>query len=806
MKFSEAWLREWVNPGIDSDALVEQLTMAGLEVEHTEPVAPEVAGVVVGEVIKVEAHPDADRLSVCQVSDGRDRFQVVCGAANVREGLKVPFASVGASLAGEKLERATLRGVESNGMLLSGKELGIEEESEGILELPDAATVGRDVTAELALDDVSIDIDMTPNRGDCLGIRGLAREVGVLNDLPVQSVETREVAAAIDDTFAVSIETTEAQEGCPRYLGRVFRGVDVNRPTPLWMRERLRRSGLRAIDPVVDVTNYVLLELGQPMHAFDLDRLQGGIVVRMAGEGETITLLDGRPVELSSDTLLITDGGGPVAMAGIMGGERSGIHTAPNGGEPVTRDIFLEVAYFAPLAIAGRARRHGIQTDASYRYERGVDYELQGRAMERATELLLGIVGGRAGPVTETVSRAHLPDGRRITLRSARLNLMMGTEVPASDVDTMLHRLGLEVSSRHEGDEQVTWEVVAPSYRFDLEREADLVAEVCRVYGYDNLPTTVPLTPLHLKPADETRISPTTLRRHLAGRGYQEAITYSFVDPTLQDLLDPEGNPEVLTNPLSQDLSVMRTSLWPGLIRALQGNANRQQTRVRLFELGRIFRGRDPDGAIRQDFYLAGAAMGPRMPEDWASDREGMDFFDVKGDLESLLALTGEPEVFDFERIRHPALHPGQAATLLRQGDPVGLVGRLHPEIQQKLDIPEAVYLFEVALDGVAARVLPVYAEPSRFPSVRRDIALVVDRDCAAQAIRKTCREAAGESMTDLTLFDVYHGEGIDSSKKSVALGLTLQHPSRTLTEEEVSAVMDRVIQALADGFDAQLR
>lgn len=803
MKFSESWLREWVNPDIDSAALVEQLTMAGLEVESADAVAPRIEGVVVGEVVKVEAHPQADRLHVCQVSDGRDRFQVVCGAPNVHTGMKAPFARVGAIVGEEKLRKAKLRGVESNGMLLSGEELGIEEESSGLLELPADAVVGADIGAELRLDDVSIDIDLTPNRGDCLGIRGLAREVGVLNDLPVSAVEIRATQPEIEDTFPV---TVEAFDGCPRYLGRVFRGVDVTRPTPLWMRERLRRSGLRAIDPVVDVTNYVLLELGQPMHAFDLARLEGGIVVRMARAGETITLLDGREVALEPDTLLITDAGGPVAMAGIMGGERSGIHVLAAAGEALTTDIFLEVAYFAPLAIMGRARRHGLQTDASYRYERGVDYELQHPAMERATELLLEIVGGKAGPVTEAASGAHLPDERRIRLRSARLNLMMGTEVPVSDVDTMLHRLGLAVSDRDEGDEGVTWQVVAPSYRFDLEQEADLVEEVCRIYGYGNLPATVPMTPLELSPAVETRISPDLLRRHVAGRGYQEAITYSFVDPALQDLLDPEGKPEALANPLSQDMGVMRTSLWPGLVRALQGNLNRQQTRVRVFELGRIFRGRGPDGAVRQDMYLGAAATGPRLPEDWGSGREQLDFFDVKGDLESLFALTGDPGGFDFRAARHPALHPGQAAVILHRGAEVGMVGRLHPEVQHQLDLSEPVYLFEIALEAVSDKPVPVYAEPSRFPSVRRDIAVVVDRDCPAEAILETCRRVAGERITDLTLFDVYHGEGIDSSKKSLALGLTLQHPSRTLTDEEVGATMDEVVQALRDGFDAQLR
>ncbi|MEJ2088924.1 MAG: phenylalanine--tRNA ligase subunit beta, partial [Gammaproteobacteria bacterium] len=574
MKFNESWLREWVDPGIPGDDLLEQLTMAGLEVDGIEPVAGEFDGVVVGVVREVAPHPNADKLSVCRVDDGESIHQVVCGAPNVRPDLVTAFAPVGAVLPQDfKIRKARLRDVESQGMLCSAAELALGDDHDGILELDGDLAPGENLRRALDLDDRTIDLDLTPNRGDCLGIRGLAREVGVLNNVPVTEPVVEPVAPTTDATFEVRLDDPA---GCPRYLGRVISGVDITRPTPFWLKERLRRVGLRSIDPIVDATNLVMIELGQPMHAFDLNQLAGAIVVRKAADGETLTLLDGKEVRLDEDTLLITDQSGPVAIAGVMGGERSGVQTD-------TRDVFLECAFFHPLAVAGTARRYGLQTDASHRYERGVDFELQALAMERATRLLLDIVGGEPGPITEAVSRDHLPVAAEVALREARLNALLGVDIPPAEVDEALTRLGFELLAREETSEGIRWTIRAPSHRFDIALEADLVEEICRIYGYNNVPSKLPVTALELRRVPLDRSSVSALKAQMIDLGYQEVITYSFIDPRLQDLLAPGEEPLVLTNPMSADQSVMRTSLFPGLIGALMANIARQHDRIRLF-------------------------------------------------------------------------------------------------------------------------------------------------------------------------------------------------------------------------------
>ncbi|HAO02412.1 MAG TPA: phenylalanine--tRNA ligase subunit beta, partial [Halomonas sp.] len=579
MKFSEQWLREWVSPQLDTQAIADQITMAGLEVDAVEAVAATFSGVVVAEVLSKEKHPDADKLNVCTVNDGTgEPVQVVCGAPNVDVGQKIPFAQVGGVLPGDfKIKKAKLRGVESRGMICSASELGLEEEiSPGILVLPASAPVGTSFREYMQLDDMTIEVDLTPNRGDCLSIKGLAREVGVLNRLPVSGPEITVVEASIDDTFPVTIE---AAEQCPRYLGRVIKGVNVEAETPLWMVERLRRSGVRSIDPVVDVTNYVMLELGQPLHAFDRDNLQGGITVRLAREAERLKLLDGQEVALRPETLVIADERGPLAMAGIMGGENSGVNEK-------THTIFLESAFFAPLGIAGQARSYGLHTDASHRYERGVDPELPAMAVERATKLLMEICGGQAGPVVEAVSDEHLPAPRIIMLREARLESALSKRLQPDDVTDILQRLGLEVDKQAEG-----WSVVAPSWRFDVAIEEDLIEEVARIHGYNNLPVRRPAARLALRPANEALLTQAQLRNQMVARGFQEAVTYSFVAPDLQAAMLPDAVSPVLANPISSDLSVMRASLFPGLVRALEYNLNRQQTRVRIFETGLVFNG-----------------------------------------------------------------------------------------------------------------------------------------------------------------------------------------------------------------------
>lgn len=791
MKFSEQWLRQWVNPAIDTDELMAQITMAGLEVDGVEPAAAEFSGVVVGEIVAAEQHPDADKLQVCRVSDGQDEFQVVCGAPNARAGLRVAFAKVGSVLPGNfKIKKAKLRQVESFGMLCSGQELGINEDNDGIMELPVEAASGQDLRQLFGLDDQVIEVDLTPNRGDCLSIAGLAREVGVLNKAPVTEVAINPVAPSIDDQFPVEIQ---APQGCARYVGRVIRGIDLAAATPLWMVERLRRSGVRSIDPVVDVTNYVMLELGQPMHAFDLNKLNGGIRVRMADAGEKITLLDGQECTLDTETLVIADHQGPLAMAGIMGGEGSGVSES-------TRDIFLESAYFNPLAIAGKARSYGLHTDSSHRFERGVDSELQAKATERATELLLEIVGGQAGPTIEQADQNHLPAARTVRLRPARIKKLLSLDIDASEVEEILTRLGMGVSL----NDDASWNVAVPSYRFDVSLEEDLLEELARIYGYNRMPVRTTTATLKLSAQPEARKTLPDLRRLLVARGYQEAITYSFVEPTMLAKFDSKNQPVALANPISADMAVMRTTLWPGLIKAVQHNQHRQQSRIRLFETGQRFIP-SAEGLI-QDNAIAGAVYGSFQPEGWSSDKRSVDFFDVKADLEDLLAVNGAVDAFAFEAAEHEALHPGQCALIKRDGKAVGYLGALHPSLCKEFGLTGPVFLFELALAAVEQDNLPQFAELSKFPETSRDMALVVDQDVVVAQVLNLARKAAGEWLKDVTLFDVYQGEGIENGKKSLALSLTWQHPSHTLNDEQINQVFDSVVNAAQQQLGAVLR
>jgi phenylalanyl-tRNA synthetase beta chain len=793
VKFSETWLREWVDPELPRDDLLQQLTMAGLEVDAVEPVGKVFAGVVVGLVESCAPHPDADKLSVCSVFDGTERAQVVCGAPNVRAGLVTAFARVGAMLPDNfKIKKAKLRGVESFGMLCSAAELGLGDDHDGIMDLPGDWPVGAELAEVMQLNDVTVDVDLTPNRGDCLSLRGLAREVGVLNNLPVAYPEVQAVAPTCEDAFAV---TLAAPDGCPRYLGRVIRGIDLSKPTPHWMQERLRRCGLRSIDPAVDVTNYVLIELGQPMHAFDLQQLSGGIVVRYADDGEKLTLLDGQEVSLDADTLLITDASGPVAMAGVMGGERSGVQAD-------TRDLFLECAFFAPLAIAGTARRYGLHTDASHRYERGVDFELQAMAMERATQLLLDIVGGEPGPVVETLSAQHLPKTEPVQLRQHRLEELLGVTISADQVDEAFARLDFDVVARNVLEQGVTWLVKAPSHRFDIALEADLVEEVCRIYGYNNIPSKQPITTLELREVALEAHSDAALKGHLAGRGLQEVITYSFVDPKLQDLLDPQATPVTLANPMSSEQSVMRTNMLPGLVDALLGNRARQQDSARLFELGLTF---VPAGdVLRQDSTLGGLLWGRRQAEAWHATPDSVDYFDVKGLVDGLVAWAGLSGV-SYQRCEDEVLHPGQSADVLLDGERLGRLGRLHPEIESRLGI-EGVYVFELSAAAILKRPRRTYGGISRYPSVRRDFAVVVDQSVSAAEVEAVVRDTLGSILVEFRLFDVYEGKGIDSNEKSLAIGLTLQSQDATLTEDAIGQHTQAAINALTQAVQARLR
>ncbi|MFC0338566.1 phenylalanyl-tRNA synthetase beta subunit [Kushneria avicenniae] len=793
MKVSEQWLRQWVDAAQDVQAIADQITMAGLEVDAIEPVSASFSGVVIARVEEASQHPDADRLRVCQLDDGSGHLQqVVCGAPNVAAGQKVALARPGAILPSDfAIKEARLRGVASHGMICAESELGLaEEKSPGIWVLPDNAIVGEDLRQWLGLDDHSIDVDLTPNRGDCLSVMGLARELGVLNRLEVKAPEILPVTAQIDDRFEVRLDNGEA---CPRYSARVVRDVDVSTPSPLWLTEYLRRCGLRSIDIVVDITNYVMLELGQPMHAFDLDQLQGHIEIRNARANETLTLLDGQDVELQEDTLLIADGHGPLAIAGVMGGERSGVNAD-------TRHVLLESAFFAPIAVAGKARQYGLHTDASHRFERGVDSTLQVRALERATGLLIELAGGRPGPVIEKTDQQALPEVCQITLSAERVSRILGMTLEDGEISDILSRLGMTLTPQGQGH----WDVSVPAWRFDIRLEEDLVEELARIHGYNRLPVRYPQAELSPQREDDTKVSLDVIREHLVAGGYQEAITYSFVSDEIQKAFAPDAVTPTLANPISSDMSVMRSSLWAGLSRALLHNLNRQQQRVRLFETGLVFSG-DID-TLTQVPMLGGMICGTRDPEGWASRRESVDFFDIKGDVEHLLALGGAENEWRFEPGEHVALHPGQCARILRGDRGVGWVGALHPAVRERFGIKPDVYVFELELSALQQGRLAAFTPLSRYPEVRRDLALLVDEQLPVQSLLDAVHEQAGEALTDLRLFDVYQGAGVEEGRKSVALGLTWQHHSRTLTDLEIHQAIDNIVAVSSERFGALLR
>lgn len=791
MKISKAWLDSWVTSGWTAEELAHRLTMAGFEVESVAPAAPPFTGVVVADVVAVERHPQADKLSVCQVSAGDgELLQVVCGASNVRAGMKTALARVGAVLPGDlAIKRARLRGVESAGMLCSAKELGLADASDGIIDLPVDLATGADVREALALDDTVLELNVTPNRGDALSLLGIAREVAALSQQDLEAPAVPPVAPTCDDIFDVRLASAA---GCGRFAGRVLRGLDPSARTPLWMRERLRRAGLRSLGPMVDVTNFVMLELGQPMHAYDLRRLTGHIEVRWAVAGERLSLLDGREIALATDELVIADAAGPVGLAGIMGGEKSGIADD-------TVDVFLEVAWFAPAAIAGRARRHGLQTDASQRFERGVDPTLQERAIERATRLLLEIAGGNAGPTRVTEVAAALPVRKTVRLTPQRVSSLIGVDLTREAMSTLLGRLGMEVAGRPEG-----LDVSVPPWRFDVGIEADLVEEVARLHGYDAIPPVPGTMPQLPAPATEHRVARDRALLALLERGYHEAITYSFVDPVLQQRLFPAAEALPLSNPISADLAVMRVSLWPGLLRALGDNVRRQQDRVRLAEMGTRFV--VTGGALVERQTLAGVAWGEAWPQQWGRAAGAVDFYDAKGDLEAVLQASGAPGEFRFVPAELSCLRPGRTARIERNGQPVGWLGELHPEVSKVLELTGPVYLFELDTDLSLSAKPSVFAEISRYPAVRRDLAVLVAETVPLDALRETVTVAVGGILKELRTFDVYRGPGIDSGVKSVALGLILQDSSRTLTDADADAAMARAVAELSGRHGATLR
>ncbi|MCH9769469.1 MAG: phenylalanine--tRNA ligase subunit beta [Gammaproteobacteria bacterium] len=791
MRLSEKWLREWVNPNISTQQLAEQLTMAGLEVDTCLPVAGEFSKVVVGLVESATPHPDADRLRVCEVNVGKETVTIVCGGVNVRAGLKVPVALVGAILPGDfKIKKSKLRGVESNGMICSTDELGLGEgPAKSIMELPNDIEIGTNVRDCLQLDDQSIDIELTPNRGDCLSVRGIARELAVSNQAKLIAPDWSAVGATLTDTLPVKIM---AESACGRYVGRIIRNLNPKPCSPIWLQERLRRSGLRSIHPVVDVTNYVMLELGQPMHAFDLNKLDGEIQVRFAKKGETIKLIDEQEINLMPETLIIADRKKPQAIAGVMGGFDSAVSDQ-------TTDIFLESAFFDAAVVRASAKQYGLNSDSCYRFERGVDFESQTAAIERATQILLEIMGGKAGPIIEATADSALPQRPKIKLRRGQIQRLLGIEIKSAEVEHILTALGMTLTAIDSG-----WEVMAPSYRFDINIEMDLIEELARVYGYNQIPTQsmrANLTPL---PQPELELSSLRLKEVLADRGYSEVITYSFVDAKLQSLLDPEQKPLSLANPLSADLSVMRSSLWPGLINVTCYNQNRQCARQRLFEMGLSFR--EQGGECVQEAYLGMVAIGALNPKQWGEKSRAVDFFDMKADVMALLNISGNGDHFHWQPASHPALHPGQTAGLYCQDELIGYLGSLHPSLLRELGLNATPILFEAQLAPMKIAKLPDYKSISKFPTVHRDLALVVDRSLLSARLIEIIQKNSGSILNKVEIFDIYQGQGIEIDKKSIALGLTFQDASRTLRDEEINDVIHNIISTLEEKVNAKLR
>jgi phenylalanyl-tRNA synthetase beta chain len=796
MKFSENWLRQHVATPASRDELAATLTAIGLEVEELTVLGTGLDGVVVARIIECAKHPEADRLQVCQVDAGNGaRLQIVCGAPNARPRLVAPLAMVGAKLGDIVIKAAKLRGVESNGMLCSAKELGIDADASGLLELPADAPIGTPLAGYLGLPDASFELKLTPNRADCFSVRGIAFDVAAAFGSQVVPFDAAPMPALNDAQLAV---TLDAGADAPRYLGRVIAGVDPNRPTPIWMAERLRRSGVRPVSLLVDVTQYVMLELGQPMHAFDRDLLQGPVGVRRARAGESLKLLDGRDAVLDGEFLLVTDAGGPdgsrpVALAGLMGGFDTRVTDA-------TRNVFLEAAHFAPAAIIGRGRRLGLHTDAAHRFERGVDPELPRIAIETATRLIVEVAGGAPGPVVEAVLPEYLPRPQAVRLRRARLARMLGIAIADADVERILRALGLEVVADAEG-----WQVTPPARRFDLAIEEDLVEEVARIHGYDAIPSTLPGGGMRLAAPSETRVVHGDVRRQLAARDYLEAIDYAFVDAALLAQWQMDEGAVALANPLSAELGVMRTWLLPGLVDALARNAARQQPRVRLFELGKVFHAATAAGAApTETLRVAAVACGDATAEQWGVPARAIDFHDLKGDLDSLAALAGAE--LEYRPSQAPWGHPGRSADVSRNGVKIGWIGQLHPRLQRVLGLDADAFAFELDLEALLARDLPRATALSKYPSVRRDLAFVVAESVSWAAVAASVKAAAGPFLRDLRLFDRYAGKGVESGFKSLAMGLILQDESRTLTDHDVDAVVASVTVALEREHGAAIR
>jgi phenylalanyl-tRNA synthetase beta chain len=791
MKVSENWLREWVNPALDGQQLASLLTMAGLEVDAINPVAGQFDHVIVAHVINVQSHPQADKLSLCEINTGKNPLlKVVCGAQNVRPGLKVALAQVGATLPGGLLiKESQLRGELSQGMLCSAAELGLLDSAEGIIELDDDAPIGMDLRDYLSLNDQVLDIDLTPNRADCLSVIGVAREIAALTQLPLRAAPAESVVPEIDEQKNIQLQASEA---CPHYCGRIIRNINSQAVTPLWMRERLRRSGIRSIHPVVDVTNYVMLELGQPLHVFDLNKLKGDMIVRYSHDNEAIELLDGQQITLKENVLVIADSKSPLAIAGVMGGSVSAV-------DETTMDVFLESAYFNPVAIAGVARRYGLFTDSSQRFERGVSPELQMMALERASALLLEIAGGNAGPLTEVVDAKHLPRRNPVAFNPAKVKQLTGLDIDEATMKQMLQGLGMSVTK---GD--LYWEVTIPTHRFDLRLDVDLIEEIIRLYGYDKIPGDKMITTVQAGVINPYESLSLRLNHFFTARGYHETISYSFVDPELQDVLYPEAQPLTLLNPISSELSRMRVGIWSGLLASMIYNIHRQQMAIKFFENGVVFE--LSDGKIVEKACFGGLLTGESGAMSWNEGTRKYDFYDMKGDLQALFSSLQLNDV-SFESSEHEALHPGKSARMLVDNQPIGWCGVLHPRITEALDLHEEVILFELKLEALLSTKAPRYQQISKFPQIRRDLSLLVDENITVSQLQNAVRATVNQNwLKSFDVFDVYTGESIPAGKKSLAVALTLQDDNRTLVDHEINEVISAIIKKLGDEFAITLR
>lgn len=791
MKVSEAWLREWVNPAVSSEELAAQLTMAGLEVDAQNPVAGPFHGVTVAEILQTRPHPQADKLTLCEVKTAQDKvYQIVCGAANVRRGLKVALAQLGAKLPnGLEIKKAKLRGELSEGMLCSAAELGLEERSDGIMELAHDAPLGQDLRDYMGLNDAVLDIALTPNRADCFSVRGIARELAAVNQTSLHTPDMPSLKPELDD--AINIEIL-AEEACPYYCGRVIKGIATDATSPLWLKERLRRSGIRSLHPVVDILNYVMLELGQPMHAFDAAIITGAVNVRYSQPGEALALINGDTVSLRENTLVIADDNKPLAIAGVMGGEESAVHAA-------TRDILIESAFFNPQTIAGVARSYGLCTDSSQRFERGVHPRLQIEALERASYLIQSIAGGSIGPVREVAYAAHIPPLKTISFNPCKVGQLTGLQLAEDEMAAILQRLGMTVSRT-----AACWQVDVPAFRFDLHLDVDLVEEITRLYGYDKIETHALQGEIKTGQTNKHELLGRKIGAFLANCGYSETISYSFVDPQIQEALCPDAPMLSLVNPISQELSVMRTGMWPGLVASMVYNLHRQQTAIRFFECGVTF-GKQGQ-TVTERACLAGLSTGELGALNWSEKPHTLDFYDVKGDLEALFAAFNIKNA-KWVQAPHSALHPGKSAQIWLDGQLAGWLGVLHPKLSDALDVSEDVVLFELYLDQFPIDVPARYRSISKYPSIRRDLSLLVDDAISVAEIEQVVRNSVPAGLLKgFAVFDLYKGEGIADGKKSLALALTLQNDERTLVDQEINAIIDAIIKELEDKLTITLR